>query len=83
MTGSAQPAPGERRPFGGSGTVAPDRTGRADRQIAVTREDRPGTLSPSPYFIPFFWSFLTQGPSVRPCLAVAAQPALGGKETLR
>ncbi len=84
VTGAAHPAPGdpapgERRPFGGSGTAAPDRTGRASGQIAVTQADRPGTLSFGPYFTALFWSFLTQGPSVRPCVTGAAQPALGDR----
>ncbi len=80
MTGSAHPAPGERRPFGGSGTVAPDRKGRANGQIAVTQADRPGRPSSSRYFTALFWSFFTHGPSVQPRVTSAEKPALGNSK---
>ncbi len=66
MTGFAQPSsPGDRRPFGGSGTAAPDRTRRANAQTVAAREDRPGTFSFGPQFTDFFWSILNPG-TVRP-----------------
>jgi hypothetical protein len=61
---------------------APSRRGPR-RRASRRNPGRPGTFSSGAYFIPFFWSFLTQGPSVLPCVTGAARPALGGKETLR